>query len=195
MLAPSDCPQGIQAWSLSWGRMMNPYLPVQLIVWATSLRAVAVRRLFCVGFFFSPPSYVALWDSRTPHRSTCERASCCLETPSPGQVSVPNSFVCLFVFYILSYLLSKRTACLSRCLVSSASIQKLFCGNCSTFKWSFDEFVGEKTVSPSYSSTILGLPLSLLHLLSLVYWFEHRVPGHGHLNIDGAKDWLICSHL
>ena len=33
---------------------MNPHLPVQLIVWATSLWAVAVRRLFCVGFFFFP---------------------------------------------------------------------------------------------------------------------------------------------
>ena len=28
--------------------------------------------------------------------------------PSAGQVSVPNTFVSLFVFYILSYLLSKR---------------------------------------------------------------------------------------
>ena len=71
-------------------------------------------------------------------------------TPSPGQVSVPNSFVSLFVFYILSYLLSKRTGCLSGRLVSSStSIQKLFCGRCSAFKWSFDEFVRAKVVSLS----------------------------------------------
>ena len=44
------------------------------------------------------------------------------------------------------------------CLMSSASIQKLFCGIYSAFKCSFDEFVGEKVVSPSYSSAILGLP-------------------------------------
>ena len=31
-------------------------------------------------------------------------------TPSPGQVSVPNSFVSLLIFYILSYLLSKTVA-------------------------------------------------------------------------------------
>ena len=37
-------------------------------------------------------------------------------------VSVPNSFVSLFIFYILSYLLSKTIGCLSGCLVSSASI-------------------------------------------------------------------------
>ena len=55
--------------------------------------------------------------------------------------------------------------CLSGCLVSSASIQKLFCGSHSAFKWSLDEFVGEKVVSLSYSSTILGPP-SKVHLFS-----------------------------
>ena len=44
------------------------------------------------------------------------------------------------------------------CLMSSASIQKLFYGIYSAFKCSFDEFVGEKVVPPSYFSTILGLP-------------------------------------
>ena len=82
-------------------------------------------------------------------------------TPPLGWVPTPNSFVSLFVSYILSYLLPKRMGCLFGCLVSSASIQKLFCGICSPFKWSFDEFVGEKVVSPSYSSTILRLPQNL----------------------------------
>ena len=44
--------------------------------------------------------------------------------------------------------------------MSSAGIQKLFCGIYSTFKCSFDEFVGEKVFSPSYSSAILAPPLS-----------------------------------
>ena len=44
--------------------------------------------------------------------------------------------------------------CFSGCLISSASIQKLFCGFYSAFKCSFDEFVGEKLVSPFYSSAI-----------------------------------------
>ena len=35
---------------------------------------------------------------------------------------------------------------------------EVVCGIYSKFKCSFDEFVGEKVVSPSYSSTILGLP-------------------------------------
>ena len=55
---------------------------------------------------------------------------------------------------------------LSGCMVSSASIQKLFCGSCSAFKWSFYEFVGEKVVSPSYSSAILGPPLHAVLTLS-----------------------------
>ena len=46
----------------------------------------------------------------------------------------------------------------SGCLMSSAGIQKLFCGIYSTFKYSFDEFVGEKVFSLSYSSAILAPP-------------------------------------
>ena len=84
--------------------------------------------------------------------------------PSLGWVSVPNSFVSLFVFYIFSYLLLKTMGCFSGCLMSSASIQKLFCGIYSAFKCSFDEFVGEKVVSPSYSSAILGLHLNFFKI-------------------------------
>ena len=55
-------------------------------------------------------------------------------TPSMGWVSIPNSFISLFIFYILSYLLLKTMDCLYGCLVSSARVQKLFCGICSVFK-------------------------------------------------------------
>ena len=91
-----------------------------------------------------------------------ESVSWCLETspllrlPSWDGSPSLTLFVSLFIFYILSYLLSKTMGCLSGCLVSSASVQKLFCGIFSTFKWSFNKFVGEKVVSPSSSSTILG---------------------------------------
>ena len=78
-------------------------------------------------------------------------------SPSPGWVFLPASFVSLFVSYVLSYLLSKRMGCFCECLVSSARVQKLFCGSCSASKWPFDEFVGVKLGSPSYSSAILGL--------------------------------------
>ena len=50
------------------------------------------------------------------------------KTPFPGQISIPTSFVSLFIFYIFSHLLSKTMGCFSGCLMSSAGIQKLFCG-------------------------------------------------------------------
>ena len=81
-----------------------------------------------------------------------------LRLPSrDGAPSLP--LLSLFIFYIFSYLLSKKMGCFSGCVMSSASIQKLFCGIFSSFKCSFDEFVGEKVVSLSYSSAILGPPL------------------------------------
>uniref|UniRef100_A0AC11BPX3 Uncharacterized protein n=1 Tax=Ovis aries TaxID=9940 RepID=A0AC11BPX3_SHEEP len=48
--------------------------------------------------------------------------------------------------------------CFSGCLMSSASLQKLFCGVCSALKCSFEEFVREKVVFPSYSSAIFSSP-------------------------------------
>ena len=89
--------------------------------------------------------------------------------PFPGQISIPNRFVFLFICYILFYLLLKTNGCLSGCLVSSASVQKLFCGICSAFKWSFEEFVGEEVVSPSYSFAILGPLHSLMNYKAIMY--------------------------
>ena len=57
-----------------------------------------------------------------------------LHNSLPRKVLPPYSFVSLFVFYILFYLLLKRMDCLSGCLLSSASVQKLFSENCSAFK-------------------------------------------------------------
>ena len=75
------------------------------------------------------------------------------KTPFPGQDSLPGTelplyLLCLF-FHLLyfSYLFLKTMICFSGCLMSSANIQKLFCGIYSAFKCSFDEFVGEKVVS------------------------------------------------
>ena len=88
--------------------------------------------------------------------------------PFPGRSSLPTSFVSFFIFYIFSYLFLKTMVCFSGCLMSSASLQKLFCGVCSVLKCSFEEFVREKVVFPSYSSAILGPPPpSLLFLTQL----------------------------
>ena len=101
----------------------------------------------------------------------CENVSWCLETSFfkslfPGRDSLPGTefppyLLCLFFHLIIyfSYLFLKPMICFAGCLMSSASIQKLFCGIYSALKCSFDEFLREKVVSPSYSSAILGPPL------------------------------------
>ena len=71
------------------------------------------------------------------------------KTPFLGWISIPPSFLSLFIFYIFSYLLLKTMGCFSGHLMSSAGIQKLFCGIYSEFKCYFDEFVREKVVSLS----------------------------------------------
>ena len=72
-----------------------------------------------------------------------------------------NIFCLSFYLLYLSYLLSKTMDCFSGHLMSSASGQKLFCEVCSASKCSFDEFVGDKVVSPSYPSAILAPPLNI----------------------------------
>ena len=102
--------------------------------------------------------------SKARHRLGSESVSWCLETSLflrlPSQDGAPSlPVLSLFsVFYIFSYLFLKTMICFSGCLMSSASIQKLFCEFYSALKCSFDEFVREKVVSPSYSSAILGPP-------------------------------------
>ena len=142
-----------------------------LLCWELQLGVFSV--LF---FFFFSWLFCSLRFQNFPQTHPWEGLLLCgnfssFTTPSPGWVSVPNSFVSLFVFYILSYLLLKRMGCLSGCLVSSTSVQKLFCGSCSAFKWSFDEFVGKKVVSPSYSSAISGLAPLFIFLLKY-HWFK-----------------------
>ena len=87
------------------------------------------------------------------------------KTPFPGQDSLPGTelcpslfclFFCLFYFFLPPF---EDLGCFSGWLMSSAGLQKLFCGIYSAFKCSFDEFVGEKVFSPSYSSAILAPPL------------------------------------
>ena len=86
-------------------------------VWATSPLGVALRRVFC-GFFSPSRFCYPLRCQNSPQ--TCWWESFLVfgkfssfTTPSPGQVSIPNSFASLFFFYILSYLLLKKMGGLS----------------------------------------------------------------------------------
>ena len=61
---------------------------------------------------------------------------------------------------------SKTMGCFSGCLMSAASDQNLFCKLCSPFCCSFNEFVEEKVITPSYSSAILTSSSSFIYPLS-----------------------------
>ena len=63
--------------------------------------------------------------------------------------------------------------CFSGCLMSSASDQKLFCQLSSPFCCSFDEFVEEKVISPSYASAILTPP-SRIYILEMALIHSYR---------------------
>ena len=75
--------------------------------------------------------------------------------------------------------------CFSGCLMSSAGLQKLFCGIYSAFKCSFDEFVGEKVVSLSYSSAILGPPPQVILKCS----------GHLMWRVDSSEKTLMLGGI
>ena len=133
--------------------------------------------------FIFPACYVALCASKARHRFCSESVSWCLETSLfkthlLGQSSLPISFVSFFVFYICSYLFLNTMICFSVFLMSSAGIQKLFCGIYSALKCSFDEFVGEKLVSLSYSSTIFAYSHSSILAWRIPRTEEPRQPRH-----------------
>ena len=132
-------------------------LVVDAVVWGAFLLGVAFRHVICEFYLFFLPVRLPFEIRKLPPDLPL-RGLPDVWTPFPGRVSAPSSSVSLFIFYILSYLLSKMMVCFSGRLMSSASGQKLFREVCSGFKCSFDEFVGEKVVSPSYSSTILAPP-------------------------------------
>ena len=157
-LAPSDCPQGIQA-HLSNAAHSSPFHSHLLVadagVWG-------FRHVICgVYLFFLPvrlPSKIQKLPPDPPVRRFPGIWKLAL-LPLSSQGGSPSlALLSLFIFYVLSYLVLKTMGCFSGRLMSSASDQKLFCEVCTTFKCSFSEFVGEKLVSPSYSSTILAPP-------------------------------------
>ena len=72
-------------------------------VWQTSPLAVAVRHLFCIFFFFSPPGYVAIWDSKAPLGPACEKVSYCVETPPSGHPPQDGSPSLNLLSFFLSF--------------------------------------------------------------------------------------------
>ena len=120
---------------------------------------IAIRHIIC-GFylFIFPPCYVVLCACKARHRLSSESFSWCLETslflrlPSrDGAPSLP--LLSLFLSFIfLPTSLRRQWAAFLGAWCPLPAFRSCFV----EFKCSFDEFVGEKVVSLSYSSAILG---------------------------------------
>ena len=169
MLTPSDCPLDIQARSLAWA--CSRRLPVQPPLTSGGCEClgyfsagVVGWRIFCgfvCLFVFSSQLFSPLRFQNSPQIRQWEGlllfGNFSFMTPSPGWVSVINFYLsfCLSHFVLPPFEENGLSFWVPGVLTS---VQTLFCGSCSAFRYSFDEFVGEKVVSPSYSSTILGPP-------------------------------------
>ena len=135
--------------SADYAARASPSSPRSLVVdaslWATSLLTFEVRCVFCEFFFFPSQLCCSLRFQNSPHTHQWEGFLLCgnfsFMTPSPGQVSTPNSFVSRFAVIFCPTSFWREWAAFLGAWCPLASIQKLFCGVCSAFKWSFDEFV------------------------------------------------------
>ena len=163
-LAPSECSQAIgPVLTLSTAACSSPSSPHLLVVDAsvlsTILLGVVFRHVIGGFYLFFLPVGCPLRFENFPQTRQWESflvfGNFLYYDCIPGMDLRPWLYCLSFYLLYLSYLLSKTMGCFSGCLMSSASNQKLFCGVCSAFKWSFNEFVGDKVFSPSYSSAIL----------------------------------------
>ena len=88
--------------------------------------------------------------------------------------------------------------CFSGRLMSVASDQKLFCKLCSPFCCSFNEFVEEKVISPSYSSAVLTPPgIFFTWGVTVIFWGtgpKHRTVHKGCSSCSECSPGLPC-HL
>ena len=158
--------------------------------------------MYSVGFLFFnfSPSYVSFWDfQNSPQTHLWEDLLLCgnfsFTTPSPGQISIPNSSVSIFLFYILSCLFLKRNGlpfwvlgvlcqCSEVVLWKLLSIQMIFWWIC-----------GEETGLPViflchlgwvyfYSLLPLSSMVSLVSLLSMGHcFFQASKSYHGSLSV------------
>ena len=88
----------------------------------------------------------------------------------PSWDGLPFPLSLFFIFYIFSYLFLKTMICFSGCLMSSTSIQKLFCGVCSALKCSFEEFVRENGLPVLFLRHLRTAPsMSSSHCCFLTY--------------------------
>ena len=123
-------------------------------------------------YLFSPPSYVALWDSKnTPQTRQWEGflvfGNFSLKTLFLGQVSIPNSFLSFYLLYfvLLPFEDNEQPFWVPRVLCQHSEVVLWNLLSVQMFFW---WICGEESGLLSYSSAILGLP-SLPLLKGLPY--------------------------
>ena len=170
-LAPSDYLQGSQPQyscrcltPKAWTSTPCPHLPWRacklLLGWE-----VLFNNYLCGEFFlFCLPSTcfcIPLWGSSAPLHALSWGGFwvygnfSSFMTPSLGHRSPHQNSLSLFFIFIICPASFWSLACLFRSLGSSASVQKVFRGSCSTCRYIFD-VVRSKVISLSYSSTIFN---------------------------------------
>ena len=144
-------------------------------IWGTFLLQVAFRHVICGFYLFFLPVRLPSEIQKLPPDPPVRGFPGVWKLPllqHPSWDGFPSlALVSLFLSFIFCPTSFRRRwmSCFSGHLMSSASGQKLFCEVCTAFKCSFDEFVGEKVVSPSYSSAILAPPPLLAFFKLLVF--------------------------
>ena len=154
---------------LSYATCSSPFSPHLLVadatVWGNFLLGVAFRHAICGFYLFFLPVRLPSEIWKLPPDPLVRRLPGVWKLPLLRLTSWDRSpslnLLSLYLLYFV-LILSKTMGYFSGCLKSSASDQKLFCGVCSAFKCSFNEFVGEKVLSLSYSSTILAPPSGMV---------------------------------
>ena len=155
------CPARLAASLSSLTRWWQKQASGLLLCWQLWLGA------YFVGFFFVFSSWLCC-----PLRFQNSPQTCLWEdfllfgnfsftAPSPGQVSIPNSFISVSVFCILSYLILKRMGYLLGAWCPPPVFRSCFVAVSQHSNDILMNLWREKVVSPSYSSAILGLPPSL----------------------------------
>ena len=128
-------------------------------VWAIFPLGVAVRHIFWILFvclFVFPPGYVALWDSKPPHRPASERVSCCLET-SPSRLLPQDGSPSLTLL--------------------SLSLSFIFCPNSFWREWGV--FLGAQCPLPSFRSCFVEVAQHSNYLLMNLWgrkWSPSPIP-------------------
>ena len=153
--------------------------PVYASMWATSWLVIAVWDDFCEIFQFWCPLRFQNSSLILPVRRFPIVWKFLLHDSLP-KMSLSPQILCLpFHFYFLSYFIPKRLVCLSGYLGSSTSIQKIFCGSCSTCRLIFWCICRGESDLPILFLCHVGtaLPFSLLHVsiidfLNLIFiWY------------------------